>query len=93
MPTYWRIEMHARNPLTRCARSWRAEIARDLFGAWTIRVAYGRIGSHGRELVKTVDSEAKARAMLKAALARRATARNRKGIDYREVEWIGNREV
>ena len=61
----------------------RLEAGRDLFGAWTTEVQFGRIGRAGRTLQRSFAAEADLRAFVRARLRRRASAPERIGVAYR----------
>lgn len=83
-----RVVMEARDPSRNLHRSWRIEAGQDLLGDWTVRIAFGRIGSEGRTLLKLVAGEDAARLVVRRALARRALAPERTGVPYRVVEQV-----
>lgn len=66
-------------------RAWRCEIGTDLFGAVTISVTFGRIGTNGRTITRTVAGHGVADAALRSMLARRASTPRRIGVGYRVV--------
>lgn len=80
------VQLVAKDPARNIFRQWRMESSLDLFGQWTIRVTFGRIGRNGHSLQKTFDSEAEACRYYRAALRRRATAPRRIGIAYQPVD-------
>jgi predicted DNA-binding WGR domain protein len=80
------IELQACDPAANCRRAWRLQAGRDLFGAFTTEVQFGRIGSPGRTLRRAFATEAELRAFLRARLRRRATAPSRIGVAYRSVD-------
>ena len=77
--------MQANEPLANRRRAWRVEAGQDLFGLWTARVTFGRIGCAGRSLCKLFPSEAAARAFVRSGLRRRQTSIRRFGVPYRLV--------
>jgi predicted DNA-binding WGR domain protein len=79
------IQLEARKPSANRLREWRIELGRDLFGAWTVDVRFGRIGSRGRLLRHSFASEAEVRAFVRRTLRRRASAPVRIGVAYRCV--------
>ena len=81
-----RIELQARDAGANRQRAWRLEAGRDLFGAWTTEVQFGRIGRPGRTLRRAFAAEADAQAFVRARLRRRATALARIGVAYRCVD-------
>jgi predicted DNA-binding WGR domain protein len=80
-----RIELQARDPAANRQRTWRLEAGRDLFGAWTTEVQFGRIGRPGRTLRRAFAAETELQAFVHARLRRRATAPARIGVAYRCV--------
>jgi WGR domain len=81
-----RIELQARDAGANRQRAWRLEAGRDLFGAWTTEVQFGRIGCPGRTLRRAFAAEAELRSFVRMRLRRRATAPARIGVAYRCVE-------
>lgn len=81
-----KIVMQAVNPALGRSRSWSFEAGQDLFGQWTARVSFGRIGCRGRTMVRALTSEDEAWAFLEKGLRRRRTAPRRCGAAYRVVE-------
>ena len=80
-----RIELQACDPAANRRRAWRLEAGRDLLGAWTTEVQFGRIGCVGRSIRRTFAAETEVRAFVQARLRRRATAPRRIGVAYRCV--------
>lgn len=80
------VQLVAKDPERNILRHWQIEPILDLFGRWTIRVTFGRIGRNGRSVHKTFGSEAEARRYYCAALRRRATAPRRIGVNYQPVD-------
>jgi len=68
------IALQGRNPEANRHRSWRVEAGRDLFGAWIVRVTFGRIGCRGRTFAREFGSEDEARAYVRDGLRRRKGA-------------------
>ncbi len=81
-----RIELQACDPAANHHRAWRLEAGRDLFGAWTTEVQFGRIGHAGRTLRRAFATDAELKAFVRARLRRRATAPARIGVAYRCVD-------
>jgi hypothetical protein len=79
------IELRACDPAANRRRAWRLQAGRDLFGAWTTEVQFGRIGSPGRTLRRAFATEAELHAFMRARLRRRATAPSRIGVPYRSL--------
>jgi predicted DNA-binding WGR domain protein len=67
-------------------RSWSIEAGLDLFGNWTARVSFGRIGSRGRMILREFASEEDVRLFVRKGLRRRCSAVRRAGVAYRVVE-------
>ena len=63
-----RIELQARDPVANRQRAWRLEAGRDLFGAWTTEVQFGRIGRPGRTLRRAFPAEVELQAFVRARL-------------------------
>ena len=63
-------------------RRWRVAAYRDLFGQVMIETRWGRIGTQGRELVRSFADEAAACAYVRGLLARRGRAVRRIGVGY-----------
>ena len=81
-----RIEMQACERAANRYRSWRVEVGQDLFGMWTVRVTFGRIGCNGRTVSRLFPTEAAAKAFARSGLRRRQTSMRRFGVPYRLVE-------
>jgi predicted DNA-binding WGR domain protein len=80
------IALQGRNPEANRHRSWRVEAGRDLFGAWIVRVTFGRIGCRGRTFAREFGSEDEAHAYVRDGLRRRKGAVRRCGVEYRVVD-------
>lgn len=78
------IELAAIDAARNCRRRYRVEAGQDLFGAWLVRITFGRIGAHGRTIVHVADDERQARRLVTACLRARATAPRRIGVAYHE---------
>jgi hypothetical protein len=76
------IELQACAPAANCYRRWRVEVGPDLFGLWTARVTFGRIGRAGRTIRYEFSSEPELQAFLRNRLRRRASAERRIGVAY-----------
>ena len=81
-----RIELQACERAANRYRSWRVEVGQDLFGMWTVRVTFGRIGCTGRTVSRLFPTEVAARAFVRSGLRRRQTSMRRFGVPYRLVE-------
>nr|WP_256367057.1 hypothetical protein [Methylosinus sp. C49] len=57
-----------------------------MFGAWIVRVSFGRIGCRGRTFAREFGSEDEARAYVGDGLRRRNGAVRRCGVEYRVVD-------
>jgi len=82
---YRRIHMEARDPARNRFRRWELEAAEDLFGAWIVRVCFGRIGSAGRSSTRSFTDPVAAGRYVRAALTRRRSAPRRIGVAYRVI--------
>jgi len=82
---YRRIHMEARDPAQNRFRRWELEAAEDLFGAWIVRVRFGRIGSTGRSFARSFTDPVAAGRYVRAALTRRRSAPRRIGVAYRVI--------
>jgi len=56
-----KVVLRAWDPTLDRRRSWAVEAGIDLFGEWTARVSFGRIGSRGRTIWRVFESEKLAR--------------------------------
>ena len=63
------LEHH--RPDKNCFRFYRMDIARDLFGTWTLRCSWGRIGTHGRDRLESFSDRAQAEAAQAVLLAQK----------------------
>ena len=77
--------LHACDPARNHWRAYRVEAGQDLFGDWLVEVTFGRIGPGGRTVRYVAADEQGARILTRACLRRRASARRRIGIAYREL--------
>ncbi len=80
--------LEARDPALGRFRSYRLQAGQDLFGAWLVEVTYGRIGTPGRRLRYVAGDEVEARKLVHHCLRRRATAKQRIGVNYRFREFL-----
>jgi hypothetical protein len=78
--------LEARDPAKGHYRSYRLDAGTDLLGNWTVEITFGRIGARGRSIRHAVGSVAEARALVKATLRRRSSAKRRFGTSYRVLE-------
>ena len=81
-----KVVLRACDPSLNRFRSWSVEAGLDLFGNWTARVAFGRIGSRGRVISREFASEEDVHAFVRKGLRRRRSAIRRAGVAYRVVE-------
>jgi predicted DNA-binding WGR domain protein len=81
-----KVVLRACDPSLNRFRSWSVEAGLDLFGNWTARVAFGRIGSRGRVISREFASEEDVRAFVRKGIRRRGSAIRRAGVAYRVVE-------
>ena len=85
MSGYRRIHMEARDPTRNRFRRWELEVTEDLFGAWIVRVNFGRIGSSGRIFARSLADRLTAGRYVRATIARRRSAPQRIGVAYRVI--------
>ena len=83
------IELEAHNPAANHHRSYALAIGRDLFGAWTVTIAYGRTGTAGHVQILSAATEAGARQLVHARLRRRLSAPRRIGCPYHLIRLEG----
>jgi predicted DNA-binding WGR domain protein len=83
------IMLRAVNPERNVNRSWVCRIERDLFGACVVSVTFGRAGTQGRTICRTVPDDAEADRFLAKAMARRRGSVRRCGAAYRVIEMWG----
>ena len=76
------VALEARSPARRCLRAYEIEVTEDLFGAWLLRISYGRIGTPGRTKVRSFQTDIEAAAQLGTCLRKRASAPRRIGVAY-----------
>jgi hypothetical protein len=74
------------------SRSWVCRIERDLFGEVVVSVTFGRAGTQGRTISRTVPDEAGADRFLARAMVRRRGAEKRCGAAYRVIQAWGFNE-
>ncbi len=74
--------LEAISPERDCYRAYRIEAGTDLLGDWLVEITFGRIGRAGNLVRYCVPSETAARKLVKATLAKRATAERRIGVGY-----------
>jgi hypothetical protein len=81
------IGLEAKDPEANRLRSWQVEAGPDLFGVWTAKVCFSRIGTVGRAVRHDFASvsEAEVRSFVRAKLRRRRTAQRRIGVAYRTI--------
>lgn len=83
------VMLRAVNPDRNVNRSWVCRIERDLFGACVVSVTFGRAGTKGRTIRRTVSDDAEADRFLARAMARRRGSVKRCGAAYRIIEVRG----
>jgi hypothetical protein len=66
------IHLEACDPARNRFRTYRLDVARDLFGAWLVEVKFGRIGAKARKRVAALDDEHAARRMVRERALRDA---------------------
>jgi predicted DNA-binding WGR domain protein len=67
--TALRIKLAASSPDHRCHRAYEIAVNADLFGAWLVEMRYGRIGTAGREKVRSFSTAEDAGAQVTPACA------------------------
>jgi predicted DNA-binding WGR domain protein len=80
------VVLRACDPALNRRRSWAVEAGLDLFGDWTARVSFGRIGGRGRMIWRAFASEESARDFVRKGLRRRRSAVRRCGVAYKVIE-------
>jgi predicted DNA-binding WGR domain protein len=76
------IRLEARSAAHRCYRAYAIDVATDLFGAWLVDMSYGRIGTIGRNKIRSFATIEGAQDQVRACLRKRATAPRRIGVAY-----------
>jgi predicted DNA-binding WGR domain protein len=84
-PPFTPIDLVAVDTARNVRRRWRVAAYQDLFGQVMIETRWGRIGTQGRELVRSFADEAAACAYVRGLLARRGRAVRRIGVAYRPM--------
>ena len=77
------LTLEAHNPARNHHRRYAVSVGRDLFGHWTVRVSYGRVGRPGQEKRYGGPDAGEMRAVVRRCLARRRSAPGRLGCGYR----------
>lgn len=80
------IELQAHNSARNCHRRYAMSIGRDLFGAWTLAVEYGRIGRTGQVQQYSANSAADLSRLVRSKLKKRESSVKRNGCGYRVTE-------
>lgn len=80
------IELQAHNPLRNCHRRYAMSIGRDLFGAWTLAVEYGRVGQAGQVQRYSATSASDLARAVRAKLKKRESSVRRIGTGYQVIE-------
>lgn len=76
------LRLRLLDPVRNRDRAYEVEIDRDLFGAVTVTVRFGRHGTRLRDVVYVAADRAEADRIARGTLARRLTARRRLGSAY-----------
>jgi len=79
------VRLEAIDVARNISRCYRIDAHRDLFGAVTVDYAWGRIGQRGQSRSATFTQDAQAERFVARLLRRRASARARIGVAYRDV--------
>lgn len=82
------VALEARSLARRCLRAYEIEGTEDLFGAWLLRISYGRIGMPGRAKVRSFQTDSEAAAQVRACLRKRASAPRRIGMAYQVLRVV-----
>ena len=78
----WWIRLEAKSATRRFFRAYEITVGKDLFGVWMVEMSYGRIGTVGRNKVRSFPNIGEARAQVRTCLRKRATAPRRIGVAY-----------
>lgn len=81
------IALEAHNSTRNCRRRYEISVGRDLFGAWTVTIRYGRTGGGCREERYASGELGSLEALLLRRCQRRKSATRRIGSDYRVVDF------
>lgn len=81
-----KIYLKAEHSILNVARFYSICLTQDLFGDWTLRTTYGRIGTNGRQKVYTFKTPQDALPKIQWLLNRRAMAPKRLGCHYQLIE-------
>ncbi|MBL9081589.1 MAG: WGR domain-containing protein [Planctomycetales bacterium] len=79
------IALEAHNPERNHHRRYEITVGRDLFGAWTVGVRYGRVGRGGQELRYGAEHAAAMQKIVRERLKDRQSAPRRIDCRYRLV--------
>lgn len=82
MENLWSITLEAHNPERNHHRSYHISLGRDLFGYWTVEIAYGRCGQGKQSKRYGSSNLQEAQAIIQRALKRRMGAKARIGCEY-----------
>jgi len=81
------LHLQARNPERNIARHYSLLLGQDLFGFWSLKINFGRIGRKGTELSYAFPTKEDAYTKIKPLLKKRASAQNRLGCPYELMEY------
>ena len=81
--------LRAENPARNCRRGYAIAVDRDLFGAWCVSLAWGRIGRPGRDKMHAFKDRDAALAFASRQLRRRLKSERRIGVPYYVAQRIG----
>ncbi len=83
------IAMEAIDRPANVFRGWRCAIDTDLLGDVVLSVTFGRTGTTGRTMLRSVADQDAAERLVRRLVARRAGAERRIGVRYRVTECHG----
>lgn len=81
------LTLEAHNPERNHHRRYAVSVGRDLFGHWTVRVSFGRVGQAGQEKRYGSPDECAMRAVVRQCLTRRRSAPGRLGCGYEVTDY------
>lgn len=87
------IALEAHNAARNHHRRYEITVGRDLFGAWTVGVSYGRVGRGGQELRYGGEEAEAMQQVVRERLRDRRTAPRRLGCGYRLVHCTAAAEL
>lgn len=79
------IRLEAHDAAQNIHRGYEIVRSRDLFGWTIVELRWGRVGGEMRSKVLSAEAPGAADRIVRAALRKRASAKKRLGVEYREV--------